>query len=139
MAPDSVLGKEIRATQFREEKEDPGFFSYTTDGFRFKGHQGEKMYKWSDIETVFGYKEDWMTIDEICMDIFTTDQSGLKITEGTPGWYQFQKKLKEHIPAIPDNWDGIIAVPAFEAMLTLLYDRKGRTLQEAESAHYPGA
>lgn len=131
------IGKEILADQFRKEQESLGFFNYTDDGFSLEEHSGVKFYKWSDIETVFGFKEDRYTTDEICMDIFTSNNASLRLTESTPGWYQFQKRLSENIPSIPPDWDGQIAVPAFETKLTLLFDRKGRTPKEAEAACYP--
>ena len=134
---DAKLGKEILADQFRKEHESLGFFTYTGDGFNLEEHNGVKSYKWSDIETVFGLKEDRYTTDEICMDIFTSDNVSLRLTESTPGWYQFQKRLSENIPSIPNTWDGEIAVPAFETKLTLLFDRQRRTQKEAEAACYP--
>jgi hypothetical protein len=134
---DTKLGKEILADQFRKEQESLGFFTYTDDGFSLEEHKGVKSYKWSDLETVFGFKEDRYTTDEICMDIFTSGKASLRLTESTPGWYQFQKWLSENIPAIPEGWDREIAVPGFETKLTLLFDRKGRTPKEAEAACYP--
>ncbi len=132
------LGKEILAEHFRKEQESLGFFSYTKEGFSLEEYSGVKFYKWSEIETVFGFKEDRFTTDEICMDIFICNNASLRLTESTPGWYQFQKQISENIPSIPNDWDGGIAVPAFETKLTLLFDRKGRTLKDAEAACYPG-
>jgi hypothetical protein len=134
---DTKLGKEIFADKFQKEQESLGFFTYTEDGFSLEEHSGVTSYKWSDIETVFGFKEDRYTTDEICMDIFTIDNASLRLTESTPGWYRFQKRLSENIPSIPKGWDGEIALPAFETKLTLLFDRKGRTPKEAETACYP--
>lgn len=134
---DTILGKELIADQFRKEQESLGFFSYTNEGFNLKEHSGVKHYKWSDIETVFGFKEDRYATDEICMDIFTSDSASIRLTESTPGWYQFQKRLSENIASIPKDWDGEIAVPAFDTKLTLLFDRKGLKQKEAEAACYP--
>jgi hypothetical protein len=134
---DTKLGKEILADQFHKEQESLGFFTYSDGGFSLTEHSGAKFYKWSDIETVFGFKEDRYTTDEICMDIFASNKETLRLTESTPGWYQFQKRLSENMPRIQQDWDGEIAVPAFETKLTLLFDRKGRTPKEAEAACYP--
>jgi hypothetical protein len=51
-------------------------------------------------------------------------------------FYQFNKRLSENIPTFDTKWDAEIAVPAFEAKLTLLYDKKGSALQEAEAVCY---
>lgn len=131
------IGKEILVDQFRMEQESSGFFNFTDDGFSLEIHSGERFHKWSDIETVFGFKEDCYTTDEICIDIFTSNNATLRLTESTPGWYQFEKRLSANIPSIQQDWDGQVTVPAFETKLTLLFDRKGRTPKEAEAACYP--
>jgi len=133
---DTELGKQILAQQFGRAQEDLGIFFYTDKGFNLTEHNGVKVYNWSDIEAVFGFKEDRYTTDEICMDIFTSSNSSLRLTESTPGWYQFNRKLSENISTIDSNWDAEIALPAFETNLKLLYDKKGRTSHEAEKACY---
>jgi hypothetical protein len=133
---DTTLGKEIFADQFKKQQEDLGFFTYNDTGFSLTEHKGVTHYNWTDIETVFGYKEDRFTTDDICLDIFTSDKPYLTLTESTPGWYQFNDRLSKNIPSISNSWDGEIAVPAFETKLTLLFDKKGRTLNEAEAECY---
>jgi len=135
---DSELGKQILAEQGRQEKESLGSFIYTNDGFTLAGEtDGEASYKWSEIETVFGFKIDRYATDDIFLDIFTSDNRYLQVTESTPGWYQFEKRLTENILSIPNNWIGEISVPAFQTRLTLVFDRKGRTQTEAEANFYP--
>ncbi len=133
---DTVLGKEILADQFRKQQEDLGFFSYDDIGFSLTDNDGVTRYKWTDIETVFGYKEDRYTTDDICLDVFVNDKYCIKLTENTQGWYQFNERLIKYIPAISNSWDGEIAVPAFETKLTLLFDKKGRTFNQAEAECY---
>jgi hypothetical protein len=131
----SDLGKEILADQFKKIYDDLGFFSYDNLGFNFKQNTGSIYYKWSDILTLFGYKEDYFIIDEICLDIFTCD-SYIKLYESIPGWYQFNIRLLENIPGIPNNWEEVISAPAFETSLILLYDKQGRTKEQAEAECY---
>lgn len=133
---DTTLGKEILADQFKKQQEDFVFFSYDDAGFSLTDHNGVTYYNWTDIETVFGYKEDRYTTDDICLDVFTSDKYCIKLTENTPGWYQFNERLIQHIPGISNSWDGEIALPAFETKLTLLFDKKGRTSNEAETECY---
>lgn len=132
---DTALGKEILADQFKQQQEDLGFFSYDDTGFSLTEHKGVTYYNWTDIETVFGYKVDNYTTDEICLDIFTYSKHCLTLTESTPGWYQFNDRLTKYIPSISSNWDGEIAVPAFETKLTLLFDKKGRSLNEVQAEY----
>ncbi len=136
VTPDKALGKEIFADHFKKRLDDLGFFTYDDTGFNLTEHKGVTHYNWTDIETIFGYKVDRYTTDDICLDIFTSDKHCIKLTENTPGWYQFNERLIQHIPAISNSWDGEIAVPAFETKLTLLFDTKGRTLNEAEAECY---
>jgi hypothetical protein len=135
---DSALGRQISAEHLREQKESFGSFTYDVDGFTFPNESNsEVVYKWSDIETIFAFKIDRYATEDICLDIFTSNDRYLQVTESTPGWYQFEKHLSENIPSIPNNWIGEISVPAFETKLTLLFDRKGRTQTEAEAHCYP--
>lgn len=133
---DTGLGREILADQFRKQQKNLGCFSYDDTGFSLTDHMGETRYNWTDIETVFGYKEDRYTTDDICLDVFTSNKYCIKLTENTPGWYQFNERLIQHIPTISSSWDGEIAVPAFERKLTLLFDKNDRTLEEAEAECY---
>ena len=133
---DTTLGQEIFAEQFKMRQEDLGLFTYDNTGFGLKENNGVTHYNWKDIETVFGYKKDHYTTDEICLDIFINNNLYLTFTESTPGWYQFNARLNKNIPSISNSWDGEIAVPAFETKLTLLFDKKGRTTTEAKAKCY---
>lgn len=132
----SPLGKQIIANQFKEAQADLGPFIYDENGFILTESLGAAHYAWADIEAVFGYKEDEYVTDEICFEAFFKAGSRLKMTESTPGWYQFIRRLSEHISSIPPDWHIEIAVPAFETKLTLLYDKQGRTKEQAEAAYY---
>jgi len=134
---DTLLGKEILADQFNRQQNDLGFFTYNETCFCLTEHEVMTQYNWLDIETIFGFKEDRYTTDEICMDIFMNNKPNLRLTENTPGWYQFNERLIKKIPEISNSWDGEIAVPAFETKLTLLFDKKGRSSIEAEAVCYP--
>ncbi len=92
--------------------------------------------RWADIETIFGYKADCFTFDEICVDIFIAKYSLIKLSESTPGWDQFSAKLIENMPDIQINWISQITTPAFATNMTLLFDRKGRTMEQAEADLY---
>ncbi|MBK0380604.1 hypothetical protein [Mucilaginibacter segetis] len=132
----SELGRIILAEQIKTRKEEFGFFTYDATGFYFDEQNGAVHYNWIDINTVFCYKEDWITTDEICLDIFTSDNNCIKLTEDIPGWYQFNKKLIENFPIISGNWEGDIVYPPFETNLKLLYDKLGRTENQAKAECY---
>lgn len=133
---DSEQGKQIFAEQFQKSQEDLGFFAYTETGFNLTNHKGLTSYNWSSIDTIFGFKEDRITTDEICMDIFFNDNTIICLTESTPGWYQFNDRLSKAIPSVPINWDGMIAQPPFATNMTLLFDKDNRSKEQAEKACY---
>lgn len=122
-----------RAPHIREQN---GIFSYTDDGFILQSKFLRTRYSWGDIETVFAYKEDLMTTDEICVDLFTKNGAQLFLTESDPGWDSFLKQLSEQLSSIPENWEQVLVQPPFETNFTLLFDRKGRTLEQAEAVCY---
>lgn len=133
---DTESGKQNLADQFQKAQEDMGFFAYTDKGFNLTGHKGVKHYNWSDIETIFGFKEDRFATDEICMDIFFSDKTSIRLAESTPGWYQFNNRLSKAIPTVSENWDTTVVQPPFATNMTLLFDKTDRTKEQAEQACY---
>ena len=108
---------------------DLGKFEYEEDGFKFQFKYDNEKIKWVDIERLVAYKEDLMTTDEICLDIFVNNWK-TTISEETPGWYQFVEKTKLIFPSIHQNWDAEIVSPPFATNLTLLYQRPDREMPE---------
>lgn len=123
---DTELGKLILADEFQKAQEDMGFFAYSDTGFNLTEHRGVTHYNWSDIETIFGFKEDRFSTDEICMDIFFSDNSSIRLTESTPGWYQFNKQLSKATSTVTENWDTEVVHPPFATNMTLLFDKRNR-------------
>ena len=136
VTPNTSLGKQITTDEFQTLYDNFGFFSYTDTTFTLAFSKETKIYNWTDIECLFGFKKDLYTTDEICLDVFLTDGINFRISESTGGWFQFLKQLSQHIPTIPKNWDIEISTPAFETMLTLLYDKKDRTKEQAQTDYY---
>ena len=130
------MGERIMADQFQELHEDFGRFSYDEQGFTLKDNKRLTHYNWKDIETIFGLKEDRMATDEICLDIFFNDQTNIRLTESIPGWDQFNKRLSQAISTMSENWIAKVVHPPFATNMTLLFDRDGRTRDQAETAWY---
>jgi hypothetical protein len=133
---DSELGKQILADQFQKAQEDMGLFTYNETGFDLTEYNGVKHYDWSEIETIFGFKEDRLTTDEVCMDIFFSGKASVRLTESTSGWYQFNKKLSQAIQTVSEKWETEVVHPPFDTNMTLLFDKKGRSKEQAEKACY---
>ena len=98
-------------------EEELGKFKYEADGFTYEFESEVEKVRWADILRIDGYKVDRYTTDEICLDIFWLDNKWT-ISEETPGWYQFLNRIKEALPSIPANWDGVTTNH------TVLYRRK---------------
>lgn len=132
------LGNAVFAEQIKNQKETLGFFIYDEKGFYFDGQNGALYHNWTDINTIFGYKKDHINTDEICLDIFMSDNICIELTEDMPGWYMFNKALIAHFLTISTSWEEKIVSPSFKANLTLLYDKTGRTKEQAEADCYKG-
>ncbi|PJJ79919.1 hypothetical protein [Mucilaginibacter auburnensis] len=104
---------------------------FTNEHFTFTGN----LHSWDDINTIFAYKVDLFTFDEICMDIFMANGNYLKIIESTDGWHEFLNKLNSRL-SISDDWYDAVVKPAFTTNLTLVYDKEKRTQEVCEVCCY---
>ncbi|SDD81352.1 SRPBCC family protein [Niabella drilacis] len=116
-----------------------GAFSYTHDGFIQEEALLRACYAWADVETIFAYKQDLLTTDEVCLDLFTRNGMRVFISESCSGWDRFLQKLSEQFPSLSEGWEWEVAQPPFKTNLALLFDRRGRTLTQAETDCYGGA
>lgn len=130
--PTTTQGKKIQEKAFELLCNDTGNFQYSPDGFEFTINNQKQTVNWADIESIFAYKRDLYTVDELDLDIFTNNGFKLHLTEECPGWYQFILKLKEIFPSIDKEFDVKLMFPPFDTNLTLVYDSKGRTLDEVK-------
>jgi hypothetical protein len=111
---------------FKARLVDKGVFEYCDNGFIISLERSQKI-EWIMIQTIFAYKIDLMTIDEVCIDVFCDNNVSFRLTEETAGWYVFLKRLQEQFPTIDNDWSAKIEQPAFATNLTLVYDRDSRT------------
>lgn len=100
-----------------------GIIKYSEDGFSYHINGEKTLHKWIDISQIEAYKTDEFVFDTICLEIQFNDGNIFSINEETPGWFQFNKKIKEQFSEIDKDWDIEIAVPAFETNLTILYSK----------------
>jgi len=108
---------------------DNGLFTSDT-GFIIKTEKGNKTIEWKQIETLIGYKKDYLTTDCICLVVEYNDTQNFEITEEHSGWFQFLEHLKTEFSTVDKSWEIEISTPAFETKMTVLYDRQNRTLGE---------
>ena len=113
-----------------------GAFGFSETGFHLISPHGTGSYDWADLQSVFGFKLDLLTIDEICLDLFFANGSCLRLSESLPGWSALLRHLSTHFPSISPEWEWDVMQPPFATNMTLLFDRAGRALQQAEAAWY---
>ena len=121
--------------EFKDKLVDNGIFDYTEDGFTITLKELKKI-KWTQIQSIFAYKVDLLTTDEICIDVFCDYDISFRVTEETAGWFVFLERLKEQFPTIEEDWNINIAQPAFATNLTLVYDRENRTHEQVVGLFY---
>ncbi len=134
--PTTKEGKKIQEQAFELRYNDRGCFEYSAQGFDFTHGDNKDSISWADIESIFAYKRDLFTFDELDIDIFTKSGYKLHLTEELPGWFQFIEILKNVFPTIDKEFDGKLMFPPFETNLTLVYDSFGRTLDELKGNYY---
>jgi hypothetical protein len=114
---------------------DPGIFTYTLEGFHVASTTGTHYVAWQHIQALFGYKVDLYATDQIRLDIFYKD-AYLGLHEELAGWHPFLRRLAEQFPTIKAGWEIGIATPPFATNLTLLYEKDGRDLEQAQALYY---
>jgi hypothetical protein len=100
-----------------------GFFTYSESGFSVLIGEDKKEIEWSNIKSIYGYKIDNYTEDEICLNVNCDNDISFTISEEIAGWYIFLEKMAIQFPSIDKNWNLEIASPAFDTNLTLLFER----------------
>ena len=114
------------------KKSDLGHFTYYDYGFEFKDKNRNLTIKWSDIEEIGAYKRDIYYVDQIVLQLKTSDKQELIITEDTAGYYQFAERINKNLDGVLRAWDLLVVFPAFEESATPVYLR-GRDLNEEET------
>ena len=115
-----------------KKKKDLGHFTYSDDGFEFKDKTRNLNIKWSNIEEIGAYKRDIYYVDQIVLQLKTSDKQELIITEDTAGYYQFAERINKNLDGVLKMWDLRVVFPAFEESATPVYF-KGRDLNEEET------
>lgn len=118
--------------ELKRKKADLGHFTYSDDGFEFKDKIRNLNIKWSDIEEIGAYKRDIYYVDQIVLQLKTSDKQELIITEDTAGYYQFAERINKNLDGVLHAWDLRVVFPAFEESATPVYF-KGRDLNEEET------
>ena len=134
--PKGNEGKLIQHKAFDLRYNDTGRFEYNDAGFHYTQDAGTMFVAWSDIETIFAFKRDLMTIDELNIAVFLKSNMQIQLTEETDGWFQFIVKIKEVFPNIDKDFDSKIVLPPFQTNLTLVYNSTDMSQSELISQYF---
>jgi hypothetical protein len=132
----TTAGKTIQAKARELILADFGEFTYSDNGFVFTDKGVTYSFLWLEIQTIFAYKRDLYTEDELNLDVILVNNFRLHLTENIPGWYQFIDRIKLVFPTIDKDFDVKLMFPPFATNLTLVYDSKGRKLEETMKEYY---
>lgn len=126
--PTTTAGKKVKA---EVDEQTFGVFVYTDDGFDFIVKGTIQSFRWAEIKSIFVYKRDLMTVDQLNLEALTTNNTKLHVTEDSSGWFEFIERIKQVFPTIDKEFEIALMFPAFETNLMLIYDQEGRKLEEA--------
>lgn len=132
----SKQGKVIQQKAFDLRYNDTGIFQYVDTGFNFTDKDQIIFVAWTDIETIFAFKRDLMTVDELNIEVFLKNNMRIRLTEEIDGWFQFIRKIKEVFPSIDKEFDTKLIFPAFETNLTLVYNSTDKSQSELINKYY---
>ncbi len=132
----SKEGKEIQQKAFDLRYNDTGVFQYVDTGFNFTDKDRTIFVAWVDIETIFAFKRDLMTVDQLNIEVFIKNNMRIRLTEEIDGWFQFIIKIKEVFPIIDKEFDTKLIFPPFETNLTLVYNSIEKTQSELLNQYY---
>jgi hypothetical protein len=88
--------------------------------------------KWTDVQRVIAFKEDWLTVDCICLAFVDRDDHAIQVHEEMKGWQELVEALPESLPGCKpwSEWFTEVSFPAFATNLIQLFDR-GKTETKA--------
>ena len=75
---------------------------------------------------MMAYKQDWFTVDCICLAIGTADRMTTELNEEMEGWETLTDALPTYLPG-SKNWSECfsqVAFPAFATNETVIFERK---------------
>jgi len=110
-----------------------GIFTYNDNSFTIQLESEEKSINWNEITLIRAYKIDHFTFDSIIFEIYLEDIS-LKISDETVGYGKFMEIASEKLTNFKKDWFLVVAFPAFERNLTIIYERQ-QIIVETKGSH----
>jgi len=138
--PGSLQEKRYEEEERLRKLQDTGMFLYTHEGFILLNDKTKTLYKWKETDALFACRrhvtDDRAVFDETYLFFFFSNSTELHISEYLPGWPVFIKKSEENICPFPVEWQKQLTASSHDLVRLLVFDKKGRTEEESESAYF---
>jgi hypothetical protein len=85
--------------------------------------------KWNEVEKAVAFKRDLWAVDQICVFISRSDNTGIELDEEMKNWSEFIDALPKFLPNCKPSaaWFLDVAFPAFAENFTELYNRSAES------------
>src|SRR5215813_2517429 len=90
-----------------------------------ENESGELVVEWDRVIRVEAFKRDLFAVDQICLAFILANHMQTEINEEMSGWNSLVEKLPDYLPGCQKfaEWFQVVAFPAFEPNLTVVYRR----------------
>ncbi|MEO6718776.1 MAG: hypothetical protein ABIN67_00380 [Ferruginibacter sp.] len=128
-------GDFLSKTESQQDEINNEDLSFSDDAFTIRIEQVEKLVAWKQVQSMIAYKMDRFASDNICLDVFCDNNINFTITEESVAWDKFLDHSKRFLP-IDQFWEIEMVTPTVNNNLTVVYDRKNRSLKELLKKYY---
>lgn len=110
-------------------------------GFVLRAQHITQEVKWPEIEFIVAYRTNKIPDSPLHVDLWSNNDVTYPLKSGMPGWDEFLRKLPDYLEL--ENYD-MLQTPPFtqnvmkSAVFALLYDVKGRKMEEVYRKYYAG-
>ena len=132
---DNITDTPLFQTENQPVETNNELLSFSEDSFTVQVEQVEKTVAWKQVQSMLAYKIDRFATDGICLDVFCDNNVNFTITEESPAWDKFLDHSKKALP-IDQFWEIEIVTHSAPNNVTIVYDRKNRTLKEILKKYY---
>lgn len=82
---------------------------------------GAETIRWSEVEEIIAFKQGLFSYDSICLAYRLKSGAAVVISERTAGFNEARVAMEAAFPSIPPDWFLEIAIPPFDASVTVLH------------------
>ena len=110
-------------------------FTFNGENFTIQIEQEVRSVSWKQVQSMIAYKIDRFASDNICLDVFCDSNINFTINEESAAWDKFLDHSKRALP-IDQFWEIEMVTHSPDTNLTIVYDRRNRTIKEILKRYY---